>query len=74
VLGLYGSDDARVNQTVPAADSAMRALGKSFTHHIYGGAGHGFLRAQDGKSGANMTATREAWPTMLAFFRRHLGS
>src|SRR5687768_10292416 len=27
VLGLYGSDDARVNATVPAADSAMRALG-----------------------------------------------
>jgi carboxymethylenebutenolidase len=74
VLGLYGSDDARVNATVPPADSAMRALGKSFTYHMYQGAGHGFLRAQDGKDGANMSATREAWPTTLAFFRRHLGS
>jgi carboxymethylenebutenolidase len=74
VLGLYGSDDARVNATVPPADSAMRALGKSFTHNIYEGAGHGFLRAQDGKDGANMTATRQAWPATLAFFRRHLGS
>jgi carboxymethylenebutenolidase len=74
VLGLYGSDDARVNRTVPPADSAMRALGKSFAHHTYEGAGHGFLRAQDGKDGANMAATRQAWPTTLAFFHRHLGS
>jgi carboxymethylenebutenolidase len=74
VLGLYGSDDARVNRTVPPADSAMRALGKSFTHQTYEGAGHGFLRQQDGKEGANMTATRQAWPATLAFFRRHLGS
>jgi carboxymethylenebutenolidase len=74
VLGLYGSDDARVNRTVPPADSAMRALGKSFTHHMYEGAGHGFLRAQDGKDGANMAAARQAWPATLAFFRRHLAS
>jgi carboxymethylenebutenolidase len=74
VLGLYGSDDARVNATVPPADSAMRALGKSFTHQTYDAAGHGFLRAQDGKEGANMAATRQAWPVTLAFFRRHLGS
>jgi carboxymethylenebutenolidase len=74
VLGLYGSDDVRVNPTVPPADSAMRALGKSFTHHTYAGAGHGFLRQQDGKGGANIAATRQAWPATLAFFRRHLGS
>jgi carboxymethylenebutenolidase len=74
VLGLYGSDDTRVNATVPPADSAMRALEKSFTHHTYEGAGHGFLRAQDGKEGANMAATRQAWPATLAFLRRHLGS
>jgi len=74
VLGLYGSDDARVNATVPAADSAMRALSKPFEHHTYEGAGHGFLRQQDGKEGANMAASRQAWPATLAFFRRHLGS
>ena len=74
VLGLYGSDDARVNATVPPADSAMRALEKPFTHHTYEGAGHGFLRAQDGKDGANLAASRQAWPATLAFFRQHLGS
>jgi carboxymethylenebutenolidase len=74
VLGLYGSDDARVNTTVPPADSTMRVLGKTFQPHTYEAAGHGFLRAQDGKDGANMAATRQAWPTTLAFLRRYLGS
>jgi carboxymethylenebutenolidase len=74
VLGLYGSDDARVNATVPLADSTMRALGKTFQPYTYEGAGHGFLRAQDGKDGANMAAARQAWRTTLAFLRRHLGS
>ncbi|MFI5255668.1 MAG: dienelactone hydrolase family protein, partial [Gemmatimonadales bacterium] len=69
----YGGDDARVGATVPAADSAMRALGKSFEPHSFVGAGHGFLRQQDGKEGANLAATRQAWPLTLAFFRKHLG-
>jgi carboxymethylenebutenolidase len=74
VLGLYGGDDARVNRTVPPADSAMRALERTFQHFTYEGAGHGFLRQQDGREGANMAATRQAWPATIAFFRRHLGS
>lgn len=72
VLGLYGGDDARVNSTVPAADSAMRALGKTFEPHTFAGAGHGFLRQQSGREGANMAATREAWPLTVGWFRRHL--
>ena len=72
VLGLYGENDARVNATVPAADSAMRALGRSYEVHTFAGAGHGFLRQQSGQSGANMAATRAAWPLTVAFFRRHL--
>jgi carboxymethylenebutenolidase len=72
VLGLYAGDDARVNATVPPADSAMRALGRSFETHFFDGAGHGFLRQQDGRDGANMAATRQAWPLTTRFFRRHL--
>jgi carboxymethylenebutenolidase len=71
VLGLYGEDDARVNATVPAADSTMRALGSTFEHRIYPGAGHGFLRAQDGRE-ANLAAARLAWPETIAWFVRHL--
>ncbi len=74
VLGLYGEDDARVNATIPPADSALRALGRSFEHELYPGAGHGFLRQQTGRDGANMAATRGAWPQTIAFFRRHLES
>ena len=72
ILGLYGADDARVNATVPAADSTMRALGRTFEPHTFAGAGHGFLRQQTGREGANMEATRQAWPLTVAWFRRYL--
>jgi carboxymethylenebutenolidase len=72
VLGLYGADDARVNATVAPADSVMRGLNKSFEFTLFPGAGHGFLRQQDGREGANLAATRAAWPRTVAFFRRTL--
>ncbi len=74
VLGLYGGNDARVNMTIAPADSVMRSLGKSYEHSVFEGAGHGFLRAQDGQNGANLAATRQAWPMTIAFFRRNLGA
>lgn len=74
VLGLYGGNDARVNSTIPSADSAMKAMNKTYVHHIYEGAGHGFLRQQAGQDGANLRATEQAWPATLAFFRQHLES
>lgn len=74
VLGLYGGSDARVGATVPPADSAMKALGKTFTHFSYEGAAHGFLRQQSGQDGANLTATQKAWPATIAWFRRYLGA
>lgn len=73
VLGLYGENDARVNASIPGADSTMKALKKPYEPVILAGAGHGFLRQQDGQNGANMTATRAAWPKTLAFFQRTLG-
>lgn len=79
VLGLYGGNDARVNATIPAADSALKALARSYRPIVYEGAGHGFLRAQGDTTGgganaaANAEATRRAWPETLAFFRQHLG-
>jgi carboxymethylenebutenolidase len=72
VLGLYGGNDARVGATIPPADSAMHALGKTYTHNSYEGAGHGFLRQQSGQNGANLTATQQAWPATIAWFRRYL--
>lgn len=72
VLGLYGGNDNRVNATIPRAEEAMAELGKPFEPHVFEGAGHGFLRAQDGQDGANARATAEAWPLTVRFFREHL--
>lgn len=71
VLGLYGENDARVNATIAPADSAMRAMGKVYEHEIFAGAGHGFLRQQDGQNGANLKAAQEAWPRTVAFLKEH---
>ncbi|HEV7994388.1 MAG TPA: dienelactone hydrolase family protein [Gemmatimonadaceae bacterium] len=73
VLGLYGGEDARIGATIPPTDSAMKALGKRYEHHTFSGAGHGFLRQQDGQAGANLTAAKQAWPLTIAFFRTNLG-
>jgi carboxymethylenebutenolidase len=72
VLGLYGGDDARVNATIPAAEAGMKKLGKRFTVQIFDGAGHGFLRQQTGRDGANMKAAEKAWAATLAFLRETL--
>jgi carboxymethylenebutenolidase len=74
VLGLYGSDDARVNATIPTAESEMKRVEGSFVHHVYEGAGHGFLRQLTGREGANQRAAEQAWKATLAFFGEHLDS
>ena len=72
VLGLYGGDDARVNATIPEAREIMESLGKSYEVNLYDGAGHGFLRNQYGREGANRQAAQGAWSRMLDFLREHL--
>ena len=64
VLGHYGGDDARVNATIPRAEAA---LGSDYSN-VYDGAGHGFLRQQDGRDGANLRASLQAWPKTMGFF------
>jgi carboxymethylenebutenolidase len=72
VLGLYGGVDNRVNATIEPAQKKMKELGKSYDPHIFEGAGHGFLRQQDGQNGANMKATQEAWPLTIKFLKENL--
>jgi carboxymethylenebutenolidase len=74
VLGLYGADDARVNATIEPAKAELARLGRSYEVEIYEGAGHGFLRQQSGREGANLKATQGAWPRTLAFIRKHAGN
>jgi carboxymethylenebutenolidase len=72
VEGHYGGDDARVNATIAPAQAEMKHLGRKFEAHVYEGAGHGFLRAQAGRDGANYTATRKAWPRTIEFLEDRL--
>tara|TARA_B100001123_G_scaffold32807_3_gene34321 strand:- start:1172 stop:1984 length:813 start_codon:yes stop_codon:yes gene_type:complete len=72
VLGLYGEDDERVNATISPAENAMAALGQSYESVIFPGAGHGFLRAQAEREGANLRAAEQGWMHTLTFFREHL--
>ena len=72
VLGLYGEDDARVTTTVGPAEEKMKALGKVYITPIYKGAGHGFLRAQEDRNGANLEAARQAWPATIEFLKKNL--
>ena len=80
VMLLNGSGDARISTAIPAVDSTMKALKKDFAFRNYEGAIHGFLRAQDDRPAngdpnmANLTATKDAWPLTIAFFKKNLGA
>ena len=77
-----GAKDARIGAAIPALDSAMRQLGKTFTSTNYDGATHGFMRSQDdpkatrdlAEEAANLAATKDAWPRTVEFMKRHLGT
>jgi carboxymethylenebutenolidase len=71
VLGNYGENDERVNATIEPTKAEMSRLKKPYTVHIYPGAGHGFLRQQDGQNGANLKAAQKAWPATVAFLKEH---
>ena len=73
VLGLYGGlmQDPRIGASVAPTETKMKALGKTYEPHIFDGAAHGFLRAQTGNNGANMTATEQAWPMTVAWIKKY---
>jgi carboxymethylenebutenolidase len=71
LLGLFGEDDARVNNTVNAALPILNKDRKRLDAHIFRGAGHAFLRQQYGRK-ANLEASEDAWPLTIEFFKRHL--
>ncbi|HVM42085.1 MAG TPA: dienelactone hydrolase family protein [Gemmatimonadales bacterium] len=73
VAGFYGGDDARVTGTVEPARQTMQRLGKRYDPHVYDGAGHGFMRDQMGRNGANLKAAQDAWPKAVAFLREAVG-
>ncbi|HEY7236125.1 MAG TPA: dienelactone hydrolase family protein [Gemmatimonadaceae bacterium] len=80
IVLLSGSKDQRIGAAMPAVDSMMKALGKSYVGVNYPGAIHGFLRAQndprpqrdEAEEQANLSATKDAWPRTLEFLRKNL--
>jgi len=72
ILGCYGEDDQRVTSTVEKTETLTKEAGRSFDAKIYDGAGHGFLRQQTGRDGANEKAARASWAETLAFLRAKL--
>ncbi|HEU4763376.1 MAG TPA: dienelactone hydrolase family protein [Gemmatimonadales bacterium] len=70
LLGVYGESDARIDATIPATDSLLRKLGKSYRYTIYPGTGHGFLKP--GRHGYDTPSRPQAWNDVLDFFRERL--
>jgi len=81
VMLFNGGKDARIAAAMPALDSMMKALGKTYTAMNYEGAIHGFLREQDdpkatrdeAEEQANLAAAKDAWPRTIAFLKQRLG-
>jgi carboxymethylenebutenolidase len=72
VLGCYGKNDYRITSTVDATTKSMAELHKVYDPHVYDGAGHGFLRQQDGQNGATLKASQQAWPEVIALLKKSL--
>ena len=81
VMLLSGAKDARIGAGMPALDSAMKAMKKSYVGKNYEGAAHGFVRIQgdpktppdEAENAANVAAIKDAWPRTLAFLKANLG-
>jgi carboxymethylenebutenolidase len=72
VLGLYGADDAHVITTVEPTRALMKELSKPYTAHVFEKAGHGFLRQQNARDGANLKAAQQGWAETIAFFKKNV--
>lgn len=67
VYGFYGENDERINATIPATDSLMRAQEKAYQFEIYEGAGHAFMRSGDDPEGSteNRRARDASWSRLV---------
>jgi Dienelactone hydrolase family len=72
LLGHFGGDDARVGATLPPAEAELKRIGKSYSFTSYAGAGHGFMRQQGARDGANLKAAEQSWAATIAFFKQTL--
>ena len=73
ILGLYAANDNRVNATLDFAKAELAKRNVLYEQHVFEGAGHGFLRQQNGneRAPANAKAAERAWQLTLEFLRKH---
>jgi len=70
ILGVYGENDARINNMLPTVSRIMATLGKPFVADSYPGTGHGFLKP--GRRGYDTDQFEKAWGRIEAFFKAEL--
>ncbi len=70
VLGVYGQNDGRVNNSLPDIVRQMNAAGKWFKADSYLGTGHGFLKP--GRNGHGTAEAARAQADIDGFFRERL--
>ena len=71
VFAVYGGNDERVNQGIPAMTEAVKAAGITHGSKVYPGAAHAFHNHTNSGS-YNADAATEAWRDALEWFDRHL--
>jgi len=71
VLGIYGEEDARITGSLPDVVAQMQSAGKTFSHEVFPGTGHGFLKP--GRQGSDGPQVERAWTRILEFYRARLG-
>jgi carboxymethylenebutenolidase len=70
VLAIYAGRDDRINQNIPAIESAMAKNGKTFRKIVYPGVDHAFHN--DSGARYNADAAKAAWAETLAWFGKYL--
>lgn len=71
VLAIYAGRDERINQNIPAIETAMAKNGKIFRKVVYPDVDHAFHN--DSGARYNAQAAKAAWGEALAWFGKYLG-
>ncbi|MFO7923997.1 MAG: dienelactone hydrolase family protein [Bacteroidales bacterium] len=72
IMAHYASDDARINNGIPAFEEALKKAGKDYRIYIYEDTQHAFNNDTNADR-YNPEAAKLAWERTVAFFREKLG-
>lgn len=72
IMAHYASDDARINNGIPAFEEALKRAGKDYRIYMYEGTQHAFNNDTN-TDRYHPEAAQLAWERTVAFFRDKLG-